>query len=95
MGVAALAAAWLVLLAMLLMDAAGRRRLQVGRRWQGYGILLGVSAVLVSACSEAGGLPAARLRLAHDVMDAGVLSGVALLVIGLAVQFRTRLQRER
>lgn len=95
MGVAALADGWLVLLAVLLMDAAGFRPSQAGRRWQGYCILLGVSGVLASACAEAGGWPVARLPVAHDVMDAGVLSGVALLVIGLGVQFRTRLQRER
>lgn len=95
MGVAALAAAWPVLLAVLLLDATGRRRLQAGRRWQGYGILLAVSGVPACAFSEASGWPVAQLPVTRHVMDAAILSGVGLLAIALAIQFRTGLQRER
>jgi multisubunit Na+/H+ antiporter MnhG subunit len=90
MGVAVLAAGLMVLLAALVMDAAGFRRLHAGRRWQGYGVLLAVSGVLVCACAEARDWPVARLRVVHAVMGAGVLAGVALLAVGLVIQFRVR-----
>lgn len=91
----ALAAGWLILLVVLLMDAARRRRLSASRRWQGYGTVLAVSGVLASAFSEASGWPVAQLPVTHHVIDAAILSGVGLLAIGLAIQYRAGLQRER
>jgi hypothetical protein len=95
MGVAALAVGLMFLLAALVMDAAGFRRLHAGGRWQGYGMLLASSGVLVSAFAEARDWPVARLRVVHAVMSAGVLSGVAFLAVGLVIQFRVRSQGGR
>jgi hypothetical protein len=89
-GVAALAVGLMFLLASLVMDATGFRRMHAGGRWPGYGFLLAVSGLLVSAHAEARGWPVAALRVVHDVMAAGVLSGVALLAIGLVIQFKVR-----
>ncbi len=94
-GVAALAVGLMFLLASLVLDAAGFRRLHAGGRWQGYGMLLALSGVLVSACGQARDWPVPRLREVHAVMSAGVLSGVALLAIGLTIQFRVRSQGGR
>jgi hypothetical protein len=83
------------LLGALVMDAAGFRRLHAGGPWQGYGMLLASSGVLVSAFAEARDWPVARLRVVHAVMSAGVLSGVAFLAVGLVIQFGVRSQGGR
>ena len=91
---APLAVSLVVVLLVLLTNRTGAKRLQAGRRWQGYGIALELTGILSSALAEDRGWRAGRLQLVRHATDACVLAGVALLTIGLVIQFRVRVPRD-
>jgi hypothetical protein len=88
MALGAVAAGLVVVVVLLLRDLLGFKRLPAGRRWQGYGILLELAGILLSAFAEQRGWPIARLRELHSTTLASVLVGTAVLATGLAIQFR-------
>lgn len=84
-----LAASWLMLLTTLVVDFAGIRRRGTAWRWQGTGLLIMNSVVLVDSYADARGGPYPRTPL-HSFTWPVLLTGFALLVIGLVVQVRER-----
>ena len=85
----AVAAGWVAVLASLLLDFLGIRRLHgSGRRWQGCGILLATSGIFVDALTEARAWPPSQLRDVHVAMLPVVLAGLVVLLVGLTIQAR-------
>jgi len=62
-GVVAIAAAWLIGLAVLVLDVTGRWRRGAHFRWQGSGLLLGLSVVLLDSLAELSGWPEGQRHL--------------------------------
>ena len=87
-GLVALCAGWIGVVAVLILDLAGVRRAGVGRRWQGYGLLLIVTGMLARAFAAERSWPTASLRGVDVVMLACILPGLVFLVAGLGIQFR-------
>lgn len=86
----ALAAGWLAVLAVLLLDRAGIRRLRgTGRRWQGGGILLITSGLVISGMAALRDWPPVTAHRTHLVMLVLVVAGIAILIAGLGIQARS------
>ena len=85
-----LTAGWLVVIAVLVLDMAGIRRLGgAGRRWQGAGILLSTSGIMISSWAALRGWPPDGLRRIHPVTVVFVLAGTVILIAGLGIQARS------
>jgi hypothetical protein len=83
-------AGWVAVLASLLLDFLGIRRLPgSGRRWQACGILLSTSGIFVDALTEARAWPPSQLRDVHVAMLPVVLAGLVVLLVGLTIQARS------
>jgi hypothetical protein len=83
-----LAASWLLVLTLLVLDLADVLRRGTAWRWQATGSLLAIGAVLASAFLEFRGWPYSRLHTVRLITTPVILAGVVLLGIGLVVQFR-------
>jgi hypothetical protein len=90
LGVVALAASWLVVVAALVLDLTGRWRKGAYFRWQGFGLLLGIGAVLTSAFAQLRGWPASQLHGLRMITDPVTVAGAALVVVGAFAQLRAR-----
>jgi len=88
--VVVLAAAWLLILAMLVLDLTGPRRRGAYFRWQGAGLLLMFGVVLTSTFAEFRGWPASRLHVLRMITFPLALPGFALVLIGVFVHVRAR-----
>jgi hypothetical protein len=85
-----LAAGCLAVLAVLLLDMAGIRRMPgAGRRWQGAGILLSTSGVMISSLAALRGWPPVTVHRIHLVMLVFVVAGTAILIVGLGIRGRS------
>jgi hypothetical protein len=93
LGVVALAAAWLLTLAVLALDVTGIWRRGAYFRWQGTGMLLMIGVVLTSAFAEFRGWPAGRLHVLRMATFPLMLPGFALLLIAIFVHDRARHDR--
>lgn len=82
-----LAAGWVLLLAVVVADFAGIWRRGKAFRWQGAGLLIGSSVTLVDSWAQARGGPYPRTPL-HSFTWPLLLTGFALFLFGLRVQFR-------
>jgi hypothetical protein len=89
-----LAVAWILLLATLVLDFAGIWRRGPGWRWQGTGVLVANSVVLVNSYADARGGPYPRTPL-HALTWPILLAGLALLVTGFVVQGREPRRQRR
>jgi len=89
-GVVVLAAAWLLVLAVLVLDLTGLWRRGAYFRWQGAGVLLINGVVLASAFAEFRGWPASRLHVLRMATFPLMLPGFALLLTGILVYGRAR-----
>ena len=85
-----LAAAWLFLLVVLVLDLTGLWRRSARFRWQAAGGLLMNGVVLASAFAEFRGWPASRLHVLRMVTFPLMLPGFALLLAGILVSGRAR-----
>jgi hypothetical protein len=83
-----LAVAWIMVLTRLVLDFAGIWRLpSKAQRWIGSGSLLSVGVMVVNAYADARNWPYPRTPL-HAFGGPIILTGVALLVIGVVIQSR-------
>ena len=89
-GVVALAAAWLLTVALLVLDLIGRMRRGTYFRWQGVGTLLAIGAMLTSAFAELRGWPAGQLYRLRMIADPVIVAGAALVIVAASVPFRAR-----
>ena len=89
-GVVALAAAWLLTVAVLVLDLTGRWRRGTYFRWQVVGILLGIGAALTSAFAQLRGWPAGQLHGLRMIADPVIVAGAALVVVAASAQLRAR-----
>jgi hypothetical protein len=84
-----LAVAWLVVVAVLVLDLTGRWRRGAGFRWQAVGLLLGLGAVLTSAVARLRGWPDGQLHGLLMITDPATVAGAVLVLVGAFVQLRT------
>jgi hypothetical protein len=89
LGVVALAAVWLFVLAALVPDLTGRWRRETYFRWQGVSILLATGAALPSAFARLRGWPAGQLHGLLMITDPVMMAGAGLYVVGAFVQLWT------
>ena len=82
-----LAASWILLLAAVVADFAGLWRRGKGWRLQGIGLLIMNGLTLADSYADARGGPSPRLPL-HSFTLPALVTGFALFLIGLRVQFR-------
>jgi hypothetical protein len=88
--VLALAAAWLLTVAVLTLDLTGVWPRGVYFRWQGLGVLIGIGAELTSAFAQFRDWPASQLHGLRMITDPVTLVGAALLVVASLLQSGTR-----
>jgi hypothetical protein len=88
--VLALAAAWLLAVAVLTLDLTGVWRRGAYFRWQGLGVLIGIGAGLTSAFAQFRGWPASQLHGLRMITDPLTLAGAALLLVASLLQSGTR-----
>ena len=83
-----LAVSWLVLLAVLGLDFTGVRPRGTAWRWQGTGLLVMNSAVLVRTLAQFRGWSYTRLDTLDSVSFPVTLAGGAIFVVGLVLLAR-------
>jgi hypothetical protein len=88
--VVVIAAAWLLILAVLVLDLTGVWRRGTYFRWQGAGLLLMLGVVLISMFAESRGWPASRLHVLRMITFPLALPGFALVLIGVFAHVRAR-----
>lgn len=87
-GVLALSAAWLVTLAVFVLHLTGLWRRGAYFRWQGFGVLVGIGAALISAFAQLRGWPASQLHGLRMITDPVMVAGSVLLLVGTVLRFR-------
>ncbi|MHB1594248.1 MAG: hypothetical protein ACYCO9_06485 [Streptosporangiaceae bacterium] len=90
--VVVLAALWLLVAALLLLDLAGIRRSRAGSRLVPLGILIFGSSILVSQFGAYRAWPPAAIRAATHVMRVPDLLGVAIILVGIVRLLNARTQ---
>ena len=90
LGVVVLAASWLLVLTLLVLDLTGLWRRGAYFRWQGTGLLLINGVVLTSGVALLRGWPGSRLDTIRMMTFPVMLAGFALLGVGIFVQSRAR-----
>ena len=88
--VLALAAVWLLTVAVLTLDLTGAWRRGAYFRWQGLGVLIGIGGELTSAFAQFRGWPASQLHGLRLITDPVMVVGAALLLVALLLQSGTR-----
>ena len=83
-----LAASWLLLLTVLVLEFAGIRRRGTAWRWQGTGLLIMNTAALIYTFAQVRGWSYARLDTLISITFPVTLAGGAFFVIGVAVLVR-------
>lgn len=86
----AVAAAWLLILVLLLLDLTGLRRRGRSLHWQASGLLLALGGVIVSGFAGDRRWPLSRLHEVRLVTFPLIVGGVALLCAGVLAQARAR-----
>jgi hypothetical protein len=88
--VVVLAASWLTILARLVLDLTGLRRLGAYDRWPGTALLLINGVVLTTLFAELRGWPNSRLGILRLILLPIMLAGLALLGFSIRVRAKTR-----
>jgi len=94
LGAIVLAASWLFILAVLVLEFAGILRRGTAWRWLGTGLLVMNSAALIGDLARLRGWSVSQLDTLHAITLPVTLAGFALVVIGLSVQVKARRNRK-
>jgi hypothetical protein len=90
----AIAATFLIVLAVLVLDVTGRVRRAPYFRWQGAGLLLMFGVMFATQLAEDRGWPSSRLHALHSIEMPVILAGIAFVGVGLLVFARERGRRD-